>query len=652
MRRIGMAVVLLVIALAGLPAGVQAEGADDLVAEWHFDEGSGSVLVDSSGNGNDGVIHGATWVEGKYGAALRFDGVDDYVEVPDSPSLDITDTITIEAWVEPTSTIQDSGAAICTKGTGAGGESWNLDIISDGFRFMRRQNDGASDIKAVSGTFSSVQWYHLVGVVDGGHILIYVNGVKTTGNSYTRSFDINDHIVSIGSRQHRSGAYDLNFNGIIDEVRIYNRALTADEIKQHYEGMQTALSLTKSATPHSIKQGQTSTVTLTVTNTGTTEITGIEVLDTIPSDLFLVSGETSKTYTVLRPKDSREFQYVLQPSDVGTFNLDPVTATYADKEGNYRIAKSSTVAIQVIPSTGTTPAQVIPINRATTVLTITKSPSPHSIRQFQETTITIAIENSGTTDATDIEITDVIHPSFDLTSGDFPNPKRYDLIRPGETRDLQYTISAKESGTFTLDPATVTYADEDGNIQEASLEPASIKVIPSTEGSTSSGTPRKPPVSTASVQLHGEKTDVVLGEDILLKLSAVNLITKPPMHVQVIIIPPSGMSVTSSAFAKSGAGQYTTTYELEPGSGKDIEVAIRSNQVGDFDVNGRIIYYFGDDREDAEDHTLTLPITVRAEPVSDQTAGTSESDGGSAPGFAAVVAVIGLLAAYLWRNKI
>jgi PGF-CTERM protein len=160
-------------------------------------------------------------------------------------------------------------------------------------------------------------------------------------------------------------------------------------------------------------------------------------------------------------------------------------------------------------------------------------------------------------------------------------------------------------------------------------------------------------VQNASVQLHGEKTNVVLGEDILLKLSAVNLITKPTMHVQVIVIPPSGMSVTSSAFAKSGAGQYTTTYELEPGSGKDIEVAIRSNQVGDFDVNGRIIYYFGDDRDDAEDHTLTLPITVRAEPEqgADRTESSSESKEAGAPGFAAVVAIAGLLAAYLRRKR-
>jgi uncharacterized repeat protein (TIGR01451 family) len=522
--------ILIAIALFALPVGVQVEGGDDgLVAEWHFDEGSGSVLADSSGNGNDGVIHGATWVEGKYGKALSFDGVNDYVEVPDSPSLDITDTITIEAWVEPASTIQDSGAAICTKGTGAGGESWNLDIISDGFRFMRRQNDGASYIKAVSGTFSSVQWYHLVGVVDGGHILIYVNGVKTTGNSYTRSFDINDHIVSIGSRQHRSGAYDLNFNGIIDETRIYNRALTADEIKSHYEGKQTELTLTKSAAPHSIKQGQTTTITLTVKNTGTTAVTDIEVSDTIPSDRTIVSGETSKTYTSLRPKDSREFQYTLQPSYAGTFNLDPATATYSDEEGDYHTAESKTAAITVIPSTD---------------------------------------------------------------------------------------------------------------------QPATPRTAPKSSAE----------ISTASVHLHGEKTDVVLGEDVLLKLSAVNIIGNPLMHVQVIIIPPSGWSVTSSAFAKTGAGQYTTTYDIESGVGRDIEVRIMPNQIGnDFQVQGRIIYYFGDDSDAREDHTLALPITVRAEAENmreaERTADSSESEEASASGFAAVVAIIGLLLAY-WRETI
>jgi hypothetical protein len=120
----------------------------------------------------------------------------------------------------------------------------------------------------------------------------------------------------------------------------------------------------------------------------------------------------------------------------------------------------------------------------------------------------------------------------------------------------------------------------------------------------------------ASVVLHGEKTDVVLGEDIILKLSAVNIITKPEMTVQVILIPPSGMSVTSSEFVTSGAGQFTSTFKIDPGTGKDIEVRIKTNQAGDFNVIGRVIYYFGDDISTKEDHSVSLlPITVRVPPV-------------------------------------
>ena len=120
----------------------------------------------------------------------------------------------------------------------------------------------------------------------------------------------------------------------------------------------------------------------------------------------------------------------------------------------------------------------------------------------------------------------------------------------------------------------------------------------------------KPEVYSASVSLQGEKTNVIIGEEIRLKLSAVNLITKPIMHVQVIIIPPSGMSVSSSELVDSGAGQYTTTYDLEPGKGKDIEVKILANHVGNFDVKGRAVYYFGDNKKNAEDHALNLPIQV------------------------------------------
>ena len=119
----------------------------------------------------------------------------------------------------------------------------------------------------------------------------------------------------------------------------------------------------------------------------------------------------------------------------------------------------------------------------------------------------------------------------------------------------------------------------------------------------------------ASVELHGEKTDVVLGEDIILKLSAVNIITKPVMTVQVILIPPSGMSVSSSEFVTSGAGQFTSTFNISTGAGRDIEVRIKTNQIGDFNVKGRVIYYFGGDISTAEESTPSLSIKVRAPPA-------------------------------------
>ncbi len=131
-----------------------------------------------------------------------------------------------------------------------------------------------------------------------------------------------------------------------------------------------------------------------------------------------------------------------------------------------------------------------------------------------------------------------------------------------------------------------------------------------TSPSASPSATTSPAITNASVNLYGVKTDVELGENIVLKLSAVNLITKPVMTAQVILIPPSGMSVTSSDFVVSGAGQYSTTYKLEPGSAKDIEIMIKTVQTGDFIVEGRVIYYFGTDLSTQEDHTLRLPVKV------------------------------------------
>ncbi len=119
----------------------------------------------------------------------------------------------------------------------------------------------------------------------------------------------------------------------------------------------------------------------------------------------------------------------------------------------------------------------------------------------------------------------------------------------------------------------------------------------------------------ASINFYGEKTDVYLGEDILLKLSIVNLVSNPKMTAQVIILPSSGMSVTSAEFTQVSAGQFAANYELNPGDGRDIEIKLRSNQVGEFNIKGRVVYYFGNDSGNTQDYVLDLPVKVRKETV-------------------------------------
>jgi hypothetical protein len=106
------------------------------------------------------------------------------------------------------------------------------------------------------------------------------------------------------------------------------------------------------------------------------------------------------------------------------------------------------------------------------------------------------------------------------------------------------------------------------------------------------------------------------------------------------------MMVSSSEFVQSGAGQYTTTYELEPGQGRDIEVRIEASQVGDFNVEGRVVYYFGNDIKNAEDYTLKLPIKVESKSY------TPDAVYEKLPGFGVVSVVSVLMGIFILKRKI
>lgn len=201
-----------------------------LVGHWKFDEGSGDVAGDSSGKGNDGtLVNDPTWVDGKFGKALSFDGSDNYVEVLDSDSLNITDEITIESWVYVVGSsgkieniVYKAVSATSTEGV---------------YRLRYFDNTNFIGNLSIGGTYYSNNgdttvplntWHHVVLTYDGSNIKLFLNGKEdTTPVAVSGTIDTNNYPLFIGSR-------DGGFNGTIDEVRIYNRALSPEEIKAEY----------------------------------------------------------------------------------------------------------------------------------------------------------------------------------------------------------------------------------------------------------------------------------------------------------------------------------------------------------------------------------------------------------------------------------
>ncbi len=152
----------------------------DLVGYWKFNEGSGSVAGDSSGLGNDGTIHGASWVSGSPdgSTALSFDGVNDYVEVPDSSSLDITDAITIEAWIKRDVGGTGYGRIVSKENDAQSNDiGYFLQLSSTGTVRLGFANGSSTYISAIGSTVVSTGvWHHIAGVYDGNEIRVYLDG--------------------------------------------------------------------------------------------------------------------------------------------------------------------------------------------------------------------------------------------------------------------------------------------------------------------------------------------------------------------------------------------------------------------------------------------------------------------------------------------
>jgi PKD repeat protein len=195
-----------------------------LVAAYGFNEGTGTTAGDSSGQGQTGTINGATWTTaGKYGNALSFIGATSRVTVPDSPVLGLTTGMTLEAWVYPT----------------AAPTGWRAIVHKDVDRYYLMASSDTSNRPAIGATFGSGNqnvygpatlptntWRHLAATYDGTLVRLFVDGVEVANAPQTSPITTSTAVLTIGA-----DFYGEYFQGLIDELRIYNRALSATEIQ-------------------------------------------------------------------------------------------------------------------------------------------------------------------------------------------------------------------------------------------------------------------------------------------------------------------------------------------------------------------------------------------------------------------------------------
>ena len=191
------------------------------VAAYSFDDGAGTVAGDASGHGNQGTIVSASWATGKFGSALSFNGTSSRVDLPALGKF-YRYGYTFEAWVKKSTTQRDAGIV----GTWANGGPmlWVDHVVGHYYLTM---NSGMSNYLDSGQAPTTGQWQHLAGSYDGATARVYVDGTLIASKSFTGN--VGD------SNSWRIGAYGnpagQSFDGLIDDVRIYDRALNGAQIQ-------------------------------------------------------------------------------------------------------------------------------------------------------------------------------------------------------------------------------------------------------------------------------------------------------------------------------------------------------------------------------------------------------------------------------------
>jgi len=217
------------------PKIIKADITTGLVGWWKFDEGSGTTAADLSGNNNSGTLNplanGPTWTTGKINGALSFDGVDDYVRILDSTSLHLTN-FTLSLWYKVNSWPTSYNPRLISKANSWGTMDWELLHVawSNSIEMLVGEMNGADVLANLRYSPTTGAWHQITIIKNGTTYSLYSDGVFIGTDTSSVTWTDSDNIT-IGKDATASG---YEFNGLIDEVRIYNRALSATEIQELY----------------------------------------------------------------------------------------------------------------------------------------------------------------------------------------------------------------------------------------------------------------------------------------------------------------------------------------------------------------------------------------------------------------------------------
>jgi chitodextrinase len=339
-----------------VPALVSAQTGP--VAAYAMNETSGTTLTDSSGNNNTGTLmNGPVWTAaGKNGGALQFDGSNDLVRVNDSSSLDLSAAATFEAWVYPT----------------AAPSGWRTIVQKEADAWFFTASSGGGNQPATGGTFAgncctvvtavsalaASTWTHVAATYDGAQLRVFINGTQVASTPRTGTYEVNANPLWIGG----NALYGENFQGRLDDLRIYARALSAAEIQTD---MNTPVGpAVPDTTPPAAPTGLTATAASHVqinlgwnAATDNVGVTGYQVF----RDSVQVGTTSTLSYSDVGLLPSTLYTYTLKAVDAAG-NVSPFSAS------------ASALTLATPPVDGTPPTATLTAPPASTVLgTITVS---------------------------------------------------------------------------------------------------------------------------------------------------------------------------------------------------------------------------------------------------------------------------------------